>query len=804
MQKGFQIIALLILVLIPTILSAQDFTLSGVITDDTNGESLSDVKIVVPAINKGTYSSADGFYTLTLPEGEYEIEFRFIGYKTIKKSITLNKSKKLNISLKADENTQDFDEVTVRGEGRDENVKGTQVGTVKLEMDEIKTLPAFLGEVDVIKTLQLMPGVQSASEGTQGFYVRGGGPDQNLVLLDGTHVYNASHLFGFFSVFNVDAIKDVELIKAGIPAKYGGRLSSVLNVNTNNGNNKRFGVTGGIGLISSRLTVEGPIVKDKGSFLLSGRRTYLDVVSKPFIPEGGNFSGTSYYFYDLNLKLNYKISDKDKIYISGYYGKDDFTFSTDSEDFSVDMPWGNAVASIRWSHLFSDKFFVNTKASFTDYSFAFISSQDEFQFGLNSGIRDYGGSVEFTYLPNPRHRINFGVDYLYHILTPVSVSANQEDTEFDVGEGQDIFGHESAIFLSDEFNITENWSIHGGLRFSMYHHVGPFTRFEDDVVGVSDSSTTYSPGEVIADYNFLEPRISTRYLIDDKSSVKLGWNRNAQYIHLANLSAVSLPTDIWYPTSDVLKPQYGWQGSLGYFRNFQENTYETSVEVYYKEMNNLVAFKEGVLPQDNAQSNTDNLLTQGEGYSYGVEFFIKKSLGDFTGWIGYTLSKTERRFEDIMDNKYFPAKYDRRHDLSVVASYELSDRWTFGASFVYATGNSITLPMTWYIHNGDLQFEFEDRNASRMPPYHRLDLSVTWFDKPNKIIYNEETGEEETKKKRFRHNFNLSVYNVYSRQNPFFLFVQDNGSAAQNTFQLSVQQVSLFPILPSITWNFEF
>ncbi|MEX1190769.1 MAG: TonB-dependent receptor [Brumimicrobium sp.] len=785
-------------------LHAQNYTLSGHITNSADGESLSDVKVVVPKLNKGTYSNNDGFYTITLPEKTYDIEFRLIGFKTKKTSVQLNASETLDIAMISEDNLQDFEEVTVRGEGRDENVKGTQVGTVRLEMDEIKTLPAFLGEVDVIKTLQLMPGVQSASEGTQGFYVRGGGPDQNLVLLDGTHVYNASHLFGFFSVFNVDAIKDVELIKAGIPAKYGGRLSSVLNVNTNNGNNKRFGVKGGVGLISSRLTAEGPIVKDKGSFLISGRRTYLDVVTKPFIAEDGNFSGTSYYFYDLNLNLNYKLTDKDKIYLSGYYGKDAFTFSTGSEDFTVDMPWGNAVASARWSHLFSDKLFMNTRVSLTDYSFSFISSQDEFQFGLNSGIRDYGATVDLTYMPNPRHKINFGVDYIHHILTPVSVSANQEETEFDVGEGQDIFSHESAIYLSDEFNITENWSINAGLRYSFYQHVGPFTRFEDEVVGVQDSSTAYPAGDVIANYDLFEPRISTRYLIDKQSSIKAGWNRNAQYIHLANLSAVSLPTDIWYPTTDVLKPQYGWQTSIGYFRNFKDNTYETSVEVYYKEMNNLVAFKEGVLPQDNAQSNTDDLLTQGNGYSMGVEFFIKKSLGDFTGWIGYTLSRTERRFDDIMENQYFPAKYDRRHDLSVVASYEINDRWTLGASFVYATGNAITLPMSWYLHNGELQFEFEDRNVSRMPPYHRLDLSVTWYDKPTKTVFDDASGEEKTIKKRFRHNLNLSIYNVYSRQNPFFLYVRDEGNNADNTFKLSVQQVSLFPILPSITWNFEF
>ncbi|MDX1653507.1 MAG: TonB-dependent receptor [Brumimicrobium sp.] len=783
---------------------SQNFTLSGNVTDKESGETLSDVKVVVPEKNQGTYTNTDGFYSLTLPGGKYFVEFRYLGYENQKIQVELSSSKTVNISLNKEQQVQDFEEVTITGEGRDANVKETQVGVIKLEMEEIKTLPAFLGEVDIIKTLQLMPGVQTASEGTQGFYVRGGGPDQNLVLLDGTNVYNASHLFGFFSVFNVDAIKDVELLKAGIPPKYGGRLSSVLNINSNNGNNQRFGVKGGVGLISSRLTVEGPLVKDKASFLIAGRRTYLDVITKPFMKEDGNFSGTGYYFYDLNLKLNYKLGDKDKIFFSGYYGKDDFTFSTGSENFSVDMPWGNAVASLRWSHLFSDKFFVNTSLSLTDYQFSFISNQDEFQFGLKSGIRDYGASLNFSYLPNPRHKIEFGVDYLYHIFTPVSVSANQDTTSFDVGEGQKLFGHESAVYVSDEFNITEKWSVNGGVRLSTYQHVGPFKRFEEEVVGVQDSSINYPSGEVIASYFFLEPRLSSRYLLNDKSSLKVGWNRNAQYVHLANLSAVSLPTDIWYPTTDVLEPQYGWQSSVGYFRNFHENMFESSVEIYYKEMNNLVEFKEGVLPQDNAKSNTDNLLTQGIGYSAGLEFFFKKNLGQLTGWLGYTLSRTERKFEEIFNNKYFPAKYDRRHDLSVVANYKLNQRFTFGAAFVYATGNAITLPVSWYLHNGDLQFEFQDRNASRMPPYHRLDVSVTFYDKPMKTVVDENTGKEISVKKRFRNSLNLSVYNVYSRQNPFFLYVENGGTSGADSFQLSVRQVSLFPILPSITWNFQF
>tara|TARA_B100000508_G_scaffold141026_1_gene145274 strand:+ start:48046 stop:50457 length:2412 start_codon:yes stop_codon:yes gene_type:complete len=785
---------------------AQNCTLSGKVVDKETAESLGFVDVIATNLGKGTTADLDGKFIIKLPcRDSVTLKFRMIEYAELERTFYLDGDKELIIQLESEvSDTKVFGDVNVYGEDKNANVSDVQVGKISLDMDEVKRLPAFLGEVDVIKTLQLTPGVSSAAEGTQGFYVRGGSPDQNLVLLDGTHVYNASHLFGFFSVFNVDAINNVELIKAGIPAKYGGRLSSVLNVNSNVGSNQQFGAKGGIGLISSRLTVDGPLQKDKGSFLVSGRRTYLDVVTKPFIPEDGNFSGTGYYFYDLNVRLDYKISPKDKIYFSGYYGKDDFTFSTGSEDFSVDMPWGNGIATLKWNHVFNEKWLLTSSASLTDYQFAFNSGQDEFRIGINSGIRDYNGSMNLRFTPNPRHEINAGVDYVYHIFTPISVSADQGDTDFDVGDAQRLLSHESAVYISDEFSITENWEVYAGLRYSFYHQVGPFTRYVDQNVGVEDSTIVYPSGEIISQYQYFEPRISTRFLIDDQNSIKMGWNRNAQYVHLASLSAISLPTDIWFPTTDKIAPQVGWQGSLGYFRNFKDNSYESSVEVYYKSMNNLVSFKEGVLPQENAQSNTDNLLTQGEGYSYGVEFFFKKKVGDFTGWLGYTWSKTERRFEEIMDNQYFPAKYDRRHDLSMVATYDLNEHWSFGAAFVYATGNTITLPTSWYLHNGDVMFEFEDRNASRLPDYHRLDLSATWYDAPTKMVEDEETGELIEVKKRFRHNVNFSIYNVYSRQNPFFLFVQNEGSLDQGNFNLNVQQVSLFPILPSITWNFEF
>lgn len=782
---------------------AQNSTLSGYVKDIKNGESLLDVKIVIPELQKGAYSNEYGFYSLSVPSGEYEVEYRLSGYTTETILVNLVKDTVIDVELEVPSELQEIDGVVVTAEKKDGNITDNNIGQVGLEMDRIKTLPAFMGEVDIVKTLQLLPGIQSASEGAQGFYVRGGGPDQNLVLLDGAQVYNASHLFGFFSVFNVDAVKNVNLIKGGMPAQYGGRLASVLNVNMNEGNSKRFGVKGGLGLISSRLTLEGPLKKDKGSFILSGRRTYIDIFLKNFVPEESNFSGSSYFFYDFNAKFNYKITDKDKIYLSGYYGKDKFTFATKEDDFKVDMPWGNGIVSARWNHIFTPKLFMNVNLTFTDYLFKFVSSQDEFNFELKSGVRDYGSKVDFTYFPNPRHEIKFGTQYTYHVFTPTSVSARQDSIEFDTGDAQQLFSHETAFYVQDEFDVNEDWSVNFGLRYSMFHHVGPFKRYIKNGVGVQDSIVQYSKGELIQFYNFLEPRFSTRYILNKTSSIKAGFNYNAQYIHLASLSAVSLPTDIWFPSTDIATPQLGWQASIGYFRNFFDDNFETSVEIYYKGMNNLIEFEEGALPSDNVNDNTDNLLVFGTGRSYGIEFYINKTYGKFTGWIGYTWAKTERLFPDLQEN-YFPAKYDRRHDVSVVGSYKLNERWIFSASFVFATGNTMTLPTSWYLQDGDVLFNYGAKNSSRMADYHRLDLSATWYDKPTKTKIDKETRESIEVEKRFRSNWNFSIYNVYNRANPYFLFVDADGQALQEQFSISLKQVSLFPIIPSITWNFEF
>lgn len=801
----FIIIFLLTVLLSFSVNSQSDSTqykvsLSGYLTSVIDGEALIGAKAYIPSIGIGALTNNYGFYSLNVPKGKYLIEFRATGLDKTVMEVELFENRQLDVEI--GDKTLNIEEVIVNAK-KGENIESTKMGQIQLEVEKIKTLPAFFGEVDVIKTIQLLPGVNSATEGGQGFYVRGGGPDQNLVLLDEAVVYNAAHLFGFFSVFNVDAIKSVNLTKGGMPANFGGRMSSVLEVTMNEGNNKRFGVKGGLGLISSRITVEGPIKKGKGSFIASARRTYIDVIMKAAIPDDSPFAGSSYFFYDFNFKANYRLSPKDKLFVAGYYGKDKFIFGNKEDDFTVRMPWGNGIGSIRWNRIISSKLFMNVTGTFTDYLFAFGSDQDEFSFELKSGIRDYSGKVDFSYFPNTLHKIKWGAEYINHTFVPSSVTAQQNDVVFDTGLAQKLRSHEWAVYALDEFDLNEKIKLNVGLRYSMYQFTGPFTRYIKTDLSNPDSTIVYKKGDIIQSYDGFEPRIGGRLMLNNTSSIKAAYTYHYQYVHLTSLSAVSLPTDIWFPTTDIAKPQQGYQATLGYFKNFKNDKWETSVEAYYKGLKNLIEYKDGAQPSDNVSDNTDNLLTFGTGRSYGIEFFIKRNIGKLTGWIGYTLAKTERKFAEINDGNYFPSKYDRRHDVSVVGSYKLNDRWTFGAAFIYATGSTLTLPESYYIQNQDLLFKYGDRNSTRMAPYHRLDLSATLFDKPMKTITNE-NGDEVEVKKRFRSNWSFSIYNVYNRANPFFLYVDNDGSVFEGDFQVKVKQVTLFPIIPSVTWNFEF
>lgn len=795
------LVAVLLVAASPLLQGQEKYTISGYVSDAASGEYLLGANVYIKELSKGSTTNASGFYSFQTSAGDYTLVASYAGYENYEQKLVFDAEKNIRVNIELATHT--LQEVEIVAD-RDKNTKSVQMSEVELEIREIKEIPAFLGEVDILKTLQLLPGVQSAGEGNTGFYVRGGGPDQNLILLDDAVVYNASHLFGFFSVFNADAVKNINLIKGGIPAEYGGRLASVLDIQMNEGNNKEFKGQGGIGLIASRLTLEGPLKKNKSSFLISGRRTYIDVLAKPFIPKESAFRGSGYYFYDLNAKINYRFSDKDRISVSGYFGRDAFTFNSNAADILFDIKWGNGIASAKWTHLFSDRLFKKTVLSHTRYDFEFGGEQDEFNIKLFSKIRDYSTKSHFTWYPNIRHEVKFGIDYTFHHFTPNNATATQGDTEFDLGEEQRFFAHEAALFIQDEWDITDDLAVNAGVRVSGFQHTGPFTRFLVNENGQKTDTIRYSTGDNIRTYGGFEPRLSARYRFNTRSSVKAAFTQNYQYVHLVSISAVSLPTDVWLPTTSIAEPQLGRQYNLGYFRNFAQNKYEASVELYYKTMDNLVEYKEGVNPEDGVGNNEDNLLTFGEGRSFGVELFFKKRFGKTTGWVGYTLSKTDRIFEDVNNGKRYPAKFDRRHDLSVVVVHEFNERWSVSGSYVYATGNAITLPVGRYFLENQLVSVYGERNGVRMAPYHRLDLSATHHFKKYKTKINKETGEPERRKKRIQSSLTLAVYNAYSRMNPYFYYFDTSGTFSDGTFELSAKQVSLFPILPSLTWNFKF
>ncbi|MCC6600421.1 MAG: TonB-dependent receptor [Crocinitomicaceae bacterium] len=808
MLRLVAILTVLISLWFPSAMMGQSrFTISGEVRDATTGESLIGALVGVKDRSKGVATNVYGFFSLTLPSGDYSITATLVGYETDVRTIVLNADQRIVIELKPKVYEQKT--IVIEAEGKT-NTESTDIGKIELEVEQIKKLPVLLGEIDILKTISLLPGVQSAGEGNAGFYVRGGGIDQNLILLDNSVVYNASHLFGFFSVFNADAVKNLELTKGGVPANYGGRLASVLDINLKEGNAKDYNGAGGIGTVASRFTVEGPIKKDTSSFIISGRRTYIDALVKPFIKPESNFSGSGYYFYDLNAKFNYRISRRDQLFISGYFGRDVFSFSSASAGFKTHIPWGNATATLRWNRVVNERLFMNTLLTFTDYKFEFKAAQESFTFGLKSGIRDYGAKVQWSYYPDYRHNIKFGFDYTFHDFTPNNTYASSGDTQFDLGPRVHLYSHEAALYAMDEFDLTEDFRISAGIRLSHFIHVGPFDRYipkeETSLFGqpAEPEIIHYEKGKKIKSYTGPEPRLSMRYTLDKNSSIKLGYMRNYQYIHLTSLSPSSLPTDVWLPSTDVMRPQKGWQLSLGYFRNFDNDQWESSVEIYYKDMQNVSEYREGAQPQQTVKDNIDNLLVFGRGYSYGAEFFLKRRIGKLNGWAGYTWSKTERVFDEINDGNPYPARWDRRHDVSFVANYQLSKRVEFGFVFVYGTGNAITLPLERYFIEGRVVDIYGARNSFRMAPYHRADISCTIHQKTVKRKKDKISGEIIERPKRFKSNWNFSVYNLYNRKNPYFIYFGTNGQLTNGTLQVRAYQVSLFPVLPSITWNFEF
>ena len=760
-----------------SLMAQKQFTLSGYVNDQATGESLPFANIYDKNNpNVGTSTNAYGFFSITLEQGEYELIFSYLGYLDHSEQILLEKDEKLSITLKSG---IVLDDVVVSAKPQDANVESTEMGTVEIPVDEIKALPALLGEVDILKTLQLLPGVMSAGEGTAGFYVRGGGPDQNLILLDEAVVYNSGHLLGFFSVFNADAIKSTTLIKGNMPASYGGRVSSVVDIQMKEGNMNNYSIEGGIGLIASRLTAQGPIQKDKSSFIVSARRTYGFDLAQPFLKRT-NVEGTNYYFYDLNTKVNYRFSDKDRIYLSGYFGRDVLVYKLKSRDIFFRMPYGNATATIRWNHLFSDKLFMNLSAIYNNYDFSFEGGQSGFTVDVFSGVRDYNGKLDFDYYPGKNHEIKFGLNYNYHRLTPNVANAVSGDVEFS-NDLEAKFAHETAIYVQDNIKLTNAISVNLGLRYAIFTQIGPYL---SPLTG-----RKYEAGEPVVTYQGLEPRAAAKFSLGKSASLKAGISYNNQYLHLVSNSANTLPTDIWVPSTELVRPQSGIQYGLGYFRNFRDNMFEASIETYYKDLKNQIDYRESYV--NNPAFDVENDFVFGKGRSYGLELFIRKNKGKLGGWIGYTLSRTEREFDEINRGEVYPATYDRTHDLSVVLNYNLSDRWQFGGVFVFGTGNAFTPLRSFYLIEQSFQTRYGDRNSSRIDDYHRMDLSATFTPKGRSY-------------QGYASSWTFGVYNAYNRLNPFFIYYTTETEENLGTAKGSAVKVSLFPVIPSITWNFKF
>ena len=779
-------------------LCAQKVTLSGIVKDSQNGESIIGAYIFLKdslssAAPFGAISNSSGFYSITVEKGNYTVTVQYLGYKTVSEQIKLNSNTKKNIEIEPTAILAN--EVVVTGQAADKNVSSVDVGKMEMKIETIKAMPAFMGEVDVLRSIQLLPGIQSGSEGNSGFYVRGGNVDQNLVLLDEATVYSPGHLFGFFSIFNADAVKSIEVIKSGMPANYGSRLASIIDVYQKEGNMKNYELDGGIGVIFSRLTVQGPVKKNKASFIVSGRRTYIDWLVQPFLKNTSPLKGAKFYFYDLNGKCNIIINDKHRLYIGGYYGDDVYGFKSQNGNINSVFAWGNGAASVRWNYIISPKLFLNTSGTFSDYKFKTEMKQGVYNFAISSGVRDYALKSELTFLPNPNHNVKMGAHYTFHTFFPSNfeIEAGQ-DNYLTFPKSKPFYANELAIYANDEWDIVNWLKISYGLRYSHFSHVGAFTRYKLDENKQVIDSIDYKSGEMIKMYNYPEPRFSARFLIDSLTSIKASYTFNCQYLHQISLATISLPTDVWMPSTSLVKPQTGHQVSLGVFRNFMNNMLEAYIDIYYKNMNNLTEYQDG-MDLSSFQLNSDQRLTQGKGYSYGVEFFLQKNIGKFTGFIGYTLSFTKRNFPELNNGEWFWAKYDRRHDVSISLNYEIiRNKLSVSAVWVFASGNTMTIPVGYYFFNGDMMTEYSDRNAYRMQPYHRLDLSVNW-----NIV----------KRKHFETGLNFSIYNVYNRKNPFFIFYETTTNfdinAQTPVFEMTTKayKMSLFPIIPSINWNFK-
>ena len=748
-----------------TLLLAQRYTISGYITDNKTGEYLIGAVVLVKNSNNIEYATNNyGFYSLSLIKGNYEIEFSFIGHKKQSVTVSLTSNKNLNVVLK--ETSNELQEIVITSNNNNTDVRQAQIGLQKLNVKVANTLPVIFGEKDILKILQLFPGIKSGGDGQSGFTVRGGTADQNLILLDNAPIYNASHLLGFFSTFNSDAIKDVSIYKGTAPAQYGGRISSVVDVKMNEGNNQNIEVKGGIGLISSKLNIEGPIQKGKSSFLISGRSTYIDI----FLKMDDQFKNNSLSFYDLNAKLNFTTSDKDRLFISGYLGRDALGLNK-----RMGIDWGNKTATARWNHLFNSKLFSNTSLIYSDYDYKINIENPDNEFTILSSIKDWNLKQMFQYFPDSINEWKFGYNLIHHTIAPGIISF----PNITISNEYPKSGLESAIFATNNWQATNKLKINYGIRFSSFLVLGGSDYYKLDAYqNVTDTIRQANP---IKNYLNIEPRLSINYNFNENSSFKMAYTRNVQNLHLITNSVSGSPTDKWIMNTNNVKTEISDQISIGYFHNFNDNNYELSVESYYKSMQNQIDYK------DNADVQIPVIETQllyGIGRAYGLEILLKKNKGKFTGWLGYTLSRSEKQIDGINKNNWYPARQDRTHDISIVGMYEISKRWIVSAIWVYRTGNAISFPSGKYLLEGQTVWLYTERNGYRMPAYHRLDLGATYKFKEHKLLNSE---------------LSFGLFNAYGRENPYIITFERSGGDPNQTVAI---QTSLFRWVPSISWDF--
>jgi hypothetical protein len=769
-------ILLLISLLLSIMVQAQQkFTLSGTVKSRKTGETI--IGASIRLLNKpgGTASNEYGYYSITLPQNTYQVEISAIGKKSDTLDIVLDKDVKKNIALQ--EEDKFLNEVVIKSGPRGgRTITGTQTGVEKLSTKEIKNIPVIFGEKDVLKTIQLLPGIKSAGDGNAGFFVRGGSSDQNQILLDEANVYNASHLLGFFSTFNSDAIKDVTVYKGGMPAQYGGRLSSVLDIKMNDGNNQDYNISGGVGLISAKLNVEGPVQKDKSSFLLTGRRTYVDAFFKA--SKDSTINKSKLYFYDLNAKMNYELGEKDKLYVSGYFGKDKLGFG---DQFSIN--WGNSTGTLRWNHIFNKKLFSNTSLIYSNYDYEIQIRSGSNDFNIFSQIRDWNLKQDYQLNAGAKSNIRFGWSSTFHTVRPGEITAS-ETSSVASDVQQKRYSLENAVYASHTWKASDKLNITYGSRLTAFSVLGKGDYYTLNDKGEIIDTTSYKSGEVVKTYWNVEPRLAVGYQFNSSASVKASYVRNVQNMHLISNSTSSTPTDKWISSSNNIKPEVSDQVSLGYYKNLAGNKYELTVETYYKTMQNQVDYRDGADVFSNKSIEPD--LLYGKGRAYGIEWMLRKKFGKLSGWVSYTLSKTERKIDGINNNDWYNARQDRTHDIAIVAMYELNKKWTLSANWIYYTGDAITFPNGKYTVGGQTVYYYTNRNGYRMPSYHRLDLGATVQLK---------------QKKKWSSEMTFSLYNAYGRQNAYAITFRDN---KDNPDKTEAVQTSLFRWIPSISYNFKF